>query len=64
MRCGLGAGASPDASFDTRGGSDFSSDQWNDGWDATAEGSASPLRANRLDVTGMNRGWLTLYLDC
>jgi hypothetical protein len=64
MRCGLGAGASADVSFDTSGGSDFSSDQWSDGLAASAEGTASPLRANRLDVTGMNRGWLTLYLGC
>src|SRR5882724_8961314 len=29
----------------------------------TADGAASPLRANRFDVIGVKRIWLTLYLD-
>jgi hypothetical protein len=36
--------------------------QYSDGFGA--EGTASPLRAKRLDVIGVNLGWLTLYLGC
>lgn len=38
--------------------------QYSDGFGVTAEGTASPLRANKLDVIGVTLGWLTLYLGC